>query len=84
MEMNFKNLDLESPEPYYLQITGMIEQKIRDREIRRICTTYADGTEGELICLFGSSGYLEFSVNKGSANKSHNLEEGGEFILKIL
>lgn len=66
------------------KVPNRVKIKIRDREIRRICNTYADGTEGELICLFGSSGYLEFSVNKGNANESHNLEEGGEFILKML
>lgn len=61
-----------------------IKIKIRDKEIRKFSNTYSDGKENELICLFGSSGYLEFSVNKGNANKQFTLEEGGEFILKVL
>ena len=66
------------------EITKRIKIKIRDKEIRRISNTYSDGKEGELICLFGSSGYLELSINKGNANQNYSLEEGGEIILKIL
>ena len=64
--------------------TNRIKIKIRDKEIRKFSNTYSDGTVNELICLFGSSGYLEFSVNKGNANKQFTIEEGGEFILKVL
>jgi S-adenosyl-L-methionine hydrolase (adenosine-forming) len=65
-------------------VASRIKIKIRDREIRRLSSTYSDGKENELICLFGSSGYLEFSVNRGNANKQFTIEEGGEFILKVL
>ncbi len=57
--------------------------KVRDNEIRLICGTYSDGKAGELICLFGSSGYLEFSTNRGNASQDHKIEEGGEFILRV-
>ena len=38
-----------------------------DVTISGMCMSYADGKEGELIALVGSSGFLEISVNKGSA-----------------
>ena len=66
------------------EIPKRVKIKIRNKQIRRISNTYSDGKEGELICLFGSSGYLELSINKGNANQNYNLEEGGEFILKVL
>ena len=38
-----------------------------DATINSLSVSYADGKEGELIALVGSSGFLEISVNKGSA-----------------
>lgn len=38
-----------------------------DLTINSLSLNYADGKEGELIALVGSSGFLEISVNKGSA-----------------
>lgn len=34
--------------------------------------------------FMGSSGYLEFAVNRGSARDTVDIHEGGEFILKVL
>jgi len=55
---------------------------IRDREIIRICKTYSEGKENELIALIGSSGHLEISVNRGRAADVLGMEAGGKFILK--
>ena len=38
-----------------------------DVTINSLSVSYTDGKEGELIALVGSSGFLEISVNKGSA-----------------
>ncbi|HML95534.1 MAG TPA: SAM-dependent chlorinase/fluorinase [Thermodesulfobacteriota bacterium] len=38
-----------------------------DMIIDGMSASYADGKEGELIALTGSSGFLEISINKGSA-----------------
>jgi S-adenosylmethionine hydrolase len=66
------------------EVPKRVNIRIRDGVVRRISSTYADGSAGELLCLFGSSGYLEFAVNRGNANETFKLSEGGEFILKIL
>ena len=43
--------------------------------IEHISDTYIDGREGELIALVGSSGFLEISVNQGSASSLINIEK---------
>ncbi len=57
---------------------------VRDHEVRRLVSSYAEGRPGELVALIGSSGYLEISVNRGSARDIVDIQEGGEFILKVL
>ena len=57
---------------------------IRDREVVRICHTYSDGKENEVISLIGSSGHLEISINRGRAKDVLGMEEGGKFILKVI
>lgn len=41
----------------------------RNEEIREISSTYNDVPEGERLCLFNSSGYLELAINKGNAHQ---------------
>ena len=37
------------------------------RRINGICDSYADVGDNEALAIFGSSGYLEISINRGSA-----------------
>jgi S-adenosylmethionine hydrolase len=39
------------------------------RTVDRLCSTYAEAEPGELFAIVGSSGYIEVSVNQGSAAK---------------
>jgi len=64
--------------------TGFIRISIRDKEIRKISSSYAEGVEGELIAVIGSSDYLEIAINKGNAAEELNIREGDEFILKAV
>lgn len=48
-------------------ITNSSGVRAGDVTISSLSGSYADGKEGELIALVGSSGFLEISVNKGSA-----------------
>ena len=57
---------------------------VRDHEVRRLVGSYAEGRTGELVALVGSSGYLEIAVNQGSACQTVDIQEGGEYILKVL
>ena len=41
----------------------------RNEELRDISTTYNDVPEGERLCLFNSSGFLEIAINKGNASQ---------------
>ena len=57
---------------------AMFEQFIGDRRFsilvnvgttKEISTRYSDVDEGDMVCLFNSSGYLEVAINKGKAEK---------------
>jgi S-adenosylmethionine hydrolase len=60
----FGNLVTNIPGPVITNSAGV---RAGDVNISRISGSYADGEEGELIALVGSSGFLEISINKGSA-----------------
>ncbi len=57
---------------------------IRDREVGRLCKTYSEGKENELIVIIGSSGHMEISINRGRASDILGMSEGGTFILRVL
>src|ERR1700721_772414 len=40
---------------------------VGNAEVKKVLPTFANGTAGEAFGGIGSSGYLEFSVNKGGA-----------------
>ena len=44
--------------------------RIGDQEITQYQTRYCNGNEGRIFAISGSSGYIEFSVYKGSAAKT--------------
>ena len=59
--------------------------RIGEYTISKISQAYADGEKGsELLAIFGSSDFLEFCVNQGSAAKTANLGAGHDLLLKIV
>lgn len=50
-----------------MNITGAAEVRAGAVNISGISGSYADGKEGELMALVGSSGFMEISINRGSA-----------------
>lgn len=48
-------------------ITGAARVCVGDMIIKQTSVSYADGEKGELLAIVGSSGFLEISLNKGSA-----------------
>ena len=45
---------------------------VKDLILCDLKNTYSDVKKGEFIALFGSSGFLEISINQGSAAKKLN------------
>ena len=52
--------------------------------VRRTVETYAEIREGEIAVIVGSSGFLEISVNQGSAAERLGCGAGAEVELGIL
>lgn len=48
----------------------------RNEVISRVSKTYSEVPEGERLCLFGQSGYLEIAMNKGEAGNLLGLRIG--------
>jgi S-adenosylmethionine hydrolase len=52
-------------------------------EITKLVQTFAQGSNGEAFGLIGSSGYLEISVNKGSASRVLGAGRGAEVTIEL-
>jgi S-adenosylmethionine hydrolase len=46
------------------------------REKMKFCKSYGDVGVGEPLALIGSTGFLEFSINRGNAASAHKAKEG--------
>ncbi len=57
-----------APPPVSILIAG--------QTIARVCHSYAEGGEGELFAIVGSSGYVEIAANRGSAAEKLNAGVG--------
>ncbi len=56
---------------------------IGSNRLQGLRESYAQAKPGELLALFGSSGYLEIACNLGSAAKTVGYEEGKRMVIKI-
>jgi S-adenosyl-L-methionine hydrolase (adenosine-forming) len=63
--------------------SGAIKLSVNGKEVRRIATTFALGTAGEPIAVFGSAGYLEIAVNRGNAARTLGVNRGAEVTLDL-
>lgn len=52
-------------------------------EITKFHAAYANGAQGELFALLGSTGFLEISMNRGSAARASGAEKGSEISITI-
>lgn len=71
---NFHRDFLEANVPgnsYEVKLEGQ-----RSKPYRKWVTHYGEGAMGEILLLFGSSGYLEIAVREGSAAQKLNLKIG--------
>lgn len=54
---------------------GQMVIRVKEKRIKGVLKTYADGVNGELFALFGSTDHLEIAVNSGRADHRLNLDE---------
>jgi len=76
------NLTLEDV-PLEVVESGSIKLSVGGKEIRQFAQTFALGTPGEPIAVFGSAGYLEIAVNRGSAARTLGANRGTEVTLDL-
>lgn len=63
--------------------SGAIKISVGGKEIRKFVQTFGLGTPGEPIAIFGSAGYLEIAVNRGSAARTLGANRGAEVTLDL-
>ena len=59
-----------------------VETTIGKKKIIGLSKTYMDVKAGKPLVLFGSTGFLEVSINQGNAQKYFKVDRGNEVIIK--
>jgi len=62
---------------------GKVKVTVGNKEVGKMVRTFADGAQGEPVALIGSSGFLEFAVNRGDAAKSLSANRGAEVTVEL-
>lgn len=52
-------------------------------EVTGFHNSYAEGTQGEIFAILGSSGFLEISMNRGSAARTAGADKGAEVSVTV-
>lgn len=52
-------------------------------EVSKLCSSYAEGAQGELFAILGSAGFLEISANKGAASRLAGADKGSEVAVMV-
>jgi hypothetical protein len=76
----FGNLITNIPWPM-LPNEGGLRIAVGRKTLRKLSRTYADAPEGDLLALVGSTGFLEISVNQGSASKAARIQKGDRVLV---
>ena len=63
--------------------SGAIKLSVNGKEIQKLARTFASGTPVEPIAVFGSAGFLEIAVNRGSAARTLGANRGAEVTLDL-
>jgi S-adenosylmethionine hydrolase len=64
-------------------VSGVVKLSVSGKKIQKLVLTFGSETPGEPIALFGSSGYLEIAVNRGSAADTLGANRGAEVTLDL-
>jgi len=52
-------------------------------EVTKLCSSYAQGAQGELFAIVGSTGFLEISANKAAASRVAGADKGSEVTVTV-
>jgi S-adenosyl-L-methionine hydrolase (adenosine-forming) len=64
------------------QITsGSFKLTVGKAEVTKLRSSYADGAQGEIFAILGSSGFVEISTNRGAASRMAGADKGSEVTL---
>lgn len=65
-------------------LTGSaFKMNVGAKEVSKLMQSYSQGAQGEPFAVVGSSGFLEISVNKGSAARALGVQRGAEVTLQV-
>jgi len=76
---NFTSQDV----PALAAADGKFTIKVGNAQVSKVVPTFSQGAAGEAIGVIGSSGYLEISVNKGSAARTLGAARGAEVTIEV-
>lgn len=62
---------------------GQFEIKVGNATVTKLLSNYAEGAKGEVFAIIGSGGFLEISVNRGSAAQAAGANKGSEVVVKV-
>lgn len=71
-------------ETWHRLMTDPFELKVGSRLLSRMASNYAEMPQDELFVIAGSAGFLEVSLNRGSAARQAGAAAGDNFDLRLL
>lgn len=69
--------------PALVEAEGKFTIRVGNAEVKKVLPTFAEGKPGEPFGVIGSSGYLEISLNKGSAARTLGAARGAEVTVEL-
>jgi len=57
---------------------GTFKLTVGKAEVTRLCSSYAEGVQGEIFAILGSAGFLEISANRTPASRLAGADKGSE------
>jgi S-adenosylmethionine hydrolase len=69
--------------PALVAADGKFTIRLGNGQVSKVVQTFAQGAQGEVVGIIGSSGFLEISVNKGNAARTLAAARGAEVSVEL-
>jgi S-adenosyl-L-methionine hydrolase (adenosine-forming) len=69
--------------PALVAADGKFTIRLGNGQVSKVVQTFAQGAQGEIVGIIGSSGFLEISVNKGNAARTLAAARGAEVTVEL-